>query len=425
MVCLAGLIARLWHLSQAPNTLNADELVAIRLAGQIFAGHEPGILALDANGQIAVCGYLQALSLHLFGDQVWALRLPSALLGALALPCFLLVARQLARPWPALGATVLYGSSIYSLSVARSGWTNDFAAPAELLAIWLLLRSLTGERVALPVASGIACAVAAYGYAPFRLLAAGMVPLLLLTGEADMHDRARRTRRWLYGYVPLICPLLIALAVQHDAVRGYIAVHQINSRLPEYPPHTSAAWIVARQMWAIVIGLVLAIPGQVANLDLEHVPAGRWLLDGPAIALYWLGLWRLAGYRVLDRADPLRRTGALWVWLLAGQVLLAEVLVRDSPSVHPAMAAYPLYFLVCAQGLEYLGMLPFRGRWLVPAALVLVSVIDSERAYARWVNSTAAIQARRLSGAPMCIPSPHLLRGPCLGGDDRTLRYHP
>jgi len=425
VVCVAGLIARLWQLNQAPNTFNADELVAIRLAGQIFAGHGPGVFVLDPNGQLAISGYLQALCLYLFGDQAWVVRLPAALLGAAALPCFLLVARQLVRPWPALGATVLYGSSIYSLSVARSGWTNDFAAPLELLAIWLMLRSFTSERMALPLASGMACALAAYGYAPFRLLAAGMVPTLVLTGGPTMHDRTRRARRWLLGYAPLICPLTIALALQHDALRGYVAFHQINSRLPEYPPHTAAAWILIRQAWTVVVGLVLMIPGQVANLDLEHVPVGRWLLDGPALVLYWLGLWRLAGYRRLDGGDPLRRSGALWAWLLVGQVLLAEVLVRDSPSLHPAMAAYPIYLLVCAQGLDALGRLPFHGGWVVPAALVLVSLIDSGRAYTGWVNSPAAMQARHLSGAPVCVPSPHVLLGPCLGGADPGLRYRP
>jgi hypothetical protein len=155
-LCLLGLAARLWQLGTTPNTLNADELAAVRLAGQIFAGHGPGLLALDANGQPAISGYLQALSLHVFGDQAWALRLPAAFLGALALPCFLLVARQLVEPWAALGAAVLYGSSIYSLSVGRSGWTNDFASPLELLAIWLMLRSFTSERMARLFLGGVA-----------------------------------------------------------------------------------------------------------------------------------------------------------------------------------------------------------------------------------------------------------------------------
>jgi 4-amino-4-deoxy-L-arabinose transferase-like glycosyltransferase len=424
-LCMVGLAARLWQLGTTPNTLNADELAAVRLAGQIFAGHGPGLLALDANGQPAVSSYLQALSLHLFGDQAWALRLPAALLGALALPCFLLVARQLVGPWAALGATVLYGSSIYSLSVGRSGWSNDFASPLELLAIWLMLRSFKSERAAMAIASGAACGLAAYGYSPFRLLAAGFVPMLLLVGGPDFHGRGRRATHWLAGFVPVVCPLAIALALQHDALGSYIGVHQINSRLPEYAPDTSPAWILARQAWKVVVGLVLLIPGQVADLDLQHVPAGRWLLDGPAIALYWLGLWRLAGYRAAAKLDPLRLSGALWMWMLAAQVLLAEVLVRDSPSLHPAMAAYPVYLLVCAQSLAYLGQLPRGIRWAMPAILVLISAIDSGRAYTGWINSAAAMQARHLSGVPVCRPSPHLLRGPCLGESDPTLRYKP
>jgi hypothetical protein len=168
---------------------------------------------------------------------------------------------------------------------------------------------------------------------------------------------------------------------------------------------------------------VLLVPGQVANLDLQHVPAGRWLLDGPAILLYWLGLWRLAGYRGVERGHPLRLAGALWIWLIACQVLLAEVAVRDSPSLHPAMAAYPIYLLVCAQGLAYLTRPPGGARRLLAAILVLLSLIDSSRGYIGWVNGAGAVRARHLSGAPVCRPSPHVLRGPCLGGGDPALRY--
>jgi 4-amino-4-deoxy-L-arabinose transferase-like glycosyltransferase len=408
----AGLVTRLWQLDSTPNTLNLDDLVAIRLAGSVLAGHGPGILALDGNGQPALAGYLQALSLSLFGDTAWALRLPAALLGVLALPCFLLVARACVAPWPALGATTLFAFSTYAMSLTRAGWINDFAMPAELCAIWCLLQGWRSGRLMYFAASGAGSALAAYGYAPFRLLVIGFVPLLLCSGGYESAVKRRQVLSWLAGYVPVVMPLVIALLLQHDTVRAYLAMHQLGSRLPEYAPGTAAPWIAVQQFWRLSIGLVLLMPGQVKDLDLQHVSAGRWLVDGPCLPLYWIGLWQLAAYRGARHRAAIRLVGALWVWLLVVPVLVAEVPVRDSPSLHPAVAAYPIYLLVCALGLSRIASLCRPLGWIL-MLVVLATAVDGIQGYANWINTPAAMQARQSSGAPLCVPAAHLLIQPC------------
>ncbi len=461
VVTAYALIARLWRLGQAPDTLNTDELVALRLVASILRGHGPGPLALDENGQPALGGYIQALSMRAFGDSAWALRLPAALLGALAVPLFYLVARRLTRPWPALGASALFAASVYNLSLARSGWINDYALPAELIAIWAILEASRRRQTALLCASALACAAAGYGYAPFRLLPVGFVALLLSNGLSPCRlplsssvspfrrtfkdivrvGRWRPALTWIGAYLLGSLPLWASLVLQHTAVAHYIAQHRINSGLPEYPSSMPMALILALQVWKVVVGLVLLVPGTASGLDLQHVPPGSWLLDGPCTLLYWLGLWSLAGRGAgaggaLPRSgdnpapgmyvhetcsgigaasprsgDDGRRTpslGALWWWVLMIPLLLAEAPVRDSPALHPAVAAFPLYLLVAARGLAYLsGWLGhYRGMLVL---LVLWSALTGVGSYAAWVNSPAATQARHKEGVGACYPDRHLL----------------
>lgn len=450
LITIGALIARLWRLGQAPDTLNTDELVALRLVASILRGHGPGPLALDENGQPALSGYIQALSMRVFGDSVWALRLPAALLGALAVPLFYLVARRLTRPWPALGVSTLFAASVYNLSLARSGWINDYALPAELIAIWALLEATRRRHTVLLSISALACAAAGYGYAPFRLLPVGFLPLLLYSDlglfswEFKGTMRVRRCRPaliWLGAYLLGSLPLWISLFLQHAAVAHYVAQHRINSGLPEYPSSMPMALILTLQVWKVVVGLVLLVPSTASGLDLQHVPPGSWLLDGPCTLLYWLGLWSLTGrdrrtdpasppccdnvasdayihedYPIIGEASPHRSDnrrpvsslGALWWWLLVVPLLLAEAPVRDSPALHPAVAAFPLYLLVAARGLDYLSERLGRYRGML-VLLVLWSALTGVGRYAAWVNSPPAVQARHKEGATVCYPDRHLL----------------
>jgi len=428
-VATLALLARLWDLAGAPNTLNTDEAAALGLVARILAGHGPGPLTLDVNGQPAAYAYLQAASMRLGGEAVWALRLPAALLGALTVPLFYAIARQVARPWPALGATTLFGSSVYALSLARSGWINDMALPAELVGIWALVEGVRRRQFGLLCVSALAVAAAGYGYSPFRLLPLGALPLLAAGAWRGRGGRFAPVLTWLGVYALASLPLWIGLAGQGAALAHYVAVHRIGSQLPEYPPGTPAAAILLTQVWRVAVGLVLLVPAPVGGLDLAHVPPGTWLLDPVGTLCYWLGLWFLGArepgagaVRQAGEAGEARQSSAAyaggaeqWWWLLVVPLLVAEVPVRDSPTLHAAAAAFPLYFLVGAHGLSCLGRQLGRYR-VVLVSLVVGSALVSLSTYATWVNSPAAVEGRRLIGARPCVPTAHIVRQPCRGG---------
>ena len=78
------------------------------------------------------------------------------------------------------------------------------------------------------------------------------------------------------------------------------------------------------------------------------------------------------------------------------------------------MAAFPIYLLVCALGLAYAAQRLGRYRGAL-VLLVLWSALSSLWTYTAWVNSPAATQARHRVGAPICVPTSHLLQHPCRG----------
>jgi hypothetical protein len=109
-----------------------------------------------------------------------------------------------------------------------------------------------------------------------------------------------------------------------------------------------------------------------------------------------------------------------WACLLVVPLLLAEGPVRDAPGLHPAIAAFPVYFLVTARGLDEAAS--WLRRYRLGAALlglVLWSAVSSAWTYAGWVDSAAAVQARHQVGAAACVPTAHPLQQPCREGADR------
>ena len=85
LILVAGLLIRVFRLTTAPPGLNGDELFNAIDAAQIGRGNWP-VYFEGNNGREAFLFYLIALSQQLFGDTVFAMRLPSVLLGLGCIP---------------------------------------------------------------------------------------------------------------------------------------------------------------------------------------------------------------------------------------------------------------------------------------------------------------------------------------------------
>src|SRR5437588_1394926 len=203
---LASTAARLAWLSEpcrspcrasTDHVLIFDEAYYVN-AARVIAGIRPPAGAPYANSPLRVdpnsehpqlAKLLMAGGIELFGDGPLAWRLPSVLLGTVAmLGMFALVRAAGGGPWLALGAAALMGADNLLLVHGRIG-TLDIAAVAAM--IWAATLYLRGRPVLAGVVVGIG--TCAKEVAPYVLLV--LVVLELLRWAAARTDAGRRAAR--------------------------------------------------------------------------------------------------------------------------------------------------------------------------------------------------------------------------------------
>ena len=182
---LAAFAIRIYDLGSLPDTVLADEADNTQSAVGILLHRPPanGFFGFDWTSQPAFSVYKQAAFLAVFGLNIVALRLPSAVQTALALiPFYILLRRQLSVVSSFL-ASVLLATSVWYLNFSRSGWNCAdicFYMLAAMLFVTLALDSVTSAGGPRWVkwfhfgAAGLFCALGLYGYPSGRAITVAM-----------------------------------------------------------------------------------------------------------------------------------------------------------------------------------------------------------------------------------------------------------
>ena len=341
----AATLARTLALTTAPDNFSGDEGETGEFAREILAGRFQDPFTTGWAGHPTVWFFLQALSLRLFGDDVFGLRLLSALLGAAAVPLVYLVARHgFGRRAAAIAAVLLAATHVH-LHYSRVGLNSVADGLMMLVALGALLAGLrTGSRFML------ACAGVAAGIAQHFYLGSRLVPLVLLAVVVHqiLVDRQRLTRLgrglglaflgfWI-GYGPgFRVPLY-----QWDDYNARLAVVGVFQ----------SGWFDARRalgdsvfeiFWRQVkqsAGAFTDIPDRSADY-FPQMP----LLDTVTAAFFLLGLaYCLWAWRS-------RESAAVLIWLGA-TVVTAGILLVDSPQSHRYVGAIPAAVVVAAVGID-------------------------------------------------------------------------
>ncbi len=143
-IVAVALAIRLYGLGVFPDTVLADEADNVQSAARILHGQPPenGLFGLDWTQQPAFSVYKQALFLAIFGFNIMAMRLPSALISALALLPFYIIARRQMSAIAAALAALLLATNVWYLNFSRSGWNCIDIGCYMLLAMLTLVLAL-------------------------------------------------------------------------------------------------------------------------------------------------------------------------------------------------------------------------------------------------------------------------------------------
>jgi 4-amino-4-deoxy-L-arabinose transferase-like glycosyltransferase len=175
-LAILAIVPRAFHLSAAPPGLDGDELFNAIDALRVGPGN--WLVYFEGNnGREALFLYLIAISLNLFGETVWALRLPAALLGVgSVLLTFMIGRTEFNRRVGLLGAAIM-AVSLWPIMQSRWGLRAVSLTFFTSLTVYLFSQAFRrNERATLPwLAAGAALGLTMYTYIPSRLF-----PLVIL-----------------------------------------------------------------------------------------------------------------------------------------------------------------------------------------------------------------------------------------------------
>jgi 4-amino-4-deoxy-L-arabinose transferase-like glycosyltransferase len=379
---LVGATLRLVVLGTVPPGPNYDELENSRLSERVLAG-EWAIYFPENFGQESLYPTLAAFAVRLLGWSVFALRLPGALAGVLAVLALYLASRRLADRRVALLAAAFQAVSFWPLLETRVALEMSLLPPLSGLAVLFLARGLNGREkhhwhTLIDFAlSGIFLGGHIYAYTAGRVMPL-LVPALLV--YLLLLDRHTLRRHW--PALLLLC-LVTLLAVAPLAL--FLRAHpEAEERLDQLSgPLTALRQGDFRPVLEITLGTLGMFTFQGEPEWLYNI-AYRPVFDPVTSVFFYAGLV-LCVTRLRDW-----RCGVILLWLLVG---LGPAMVSLPPgSFNHSLAAQPAVYLVLALGVNVAWKwLARRRAWAGPlmATLLLAfnGVLSCQAYFDTWANA--------------------------------------
>jgi len=218
LILIAGCIVRLAGLSERPLGLHQDEAFsaynawAVMHYGTDSAGYvRPVYYTVWGSGMNVLYSYLQMPFLALFGDSVWVLRLPQALLGCISIPVAYLLGKRFFDAHFGLAFASLLAITPWHILQSRFGLESYTAVPMLLFGVFFLCRYLDGNKYSIYPAA-LFLGLTLYGYA----ISWPLIPLFLVLTLLFFRKRITVDKHLFFGMgllFLLALPLLLFLAV--------------------------------------------------------------------------------------------------------------------------------------------------------------------------------------------------------------------
>jgi hypothetical protein len=215
VVLVIALAARLYHLTTLPYNFDGDFGSFGLEARALITGTQPHILAFGW-GPAPLMGELPAaLTMKLFGDSIFGLRVSGVIAGLLSILGVYLLARDLFSPRMGVLAAALLAASYAHLAASREAHILD-SVPLLIFSLYFLLVGLRFRRGWAIVASGIMtalCLIYFYARILFPILFVVFLFLLLLH-RAALFRRGPWLLLWVFAFLVALGPMLVVLG-QH------------------------------------------------------------------------------------------------------------------------------------------------------------------------------------------------------------------
>jgi len=217
---LIGVVVRLLNLGSMPDGVNQDEAMAayesysLIKTGVDMSGYQyPVYLEAWGDGMNALETYLMIPMIRLFGLELFAIRLPQAILGCLCLPVFYLLLRRLFDEKTALIGLFLLTINPWHIMMSRWALESNMAPAFLLFGLFGFVLGLQ-KHPAYYLLSALCYGLCLYTYAVMWLVVPIVVGCQILYA---LLSKKARISGWTIGFVMLLflfaLPLILLILV--------------------------------------------------------------------------------------------------------------------------------------------------------------------------------------------------------------------
>lgn len=383
-----GFGLRFYGLDRIPPFVHGDEGEVGLQALEVLAGRQTNIFA-PGRWDVPLLNYsFFALTMRLFGADLFGLRMASVIFGLLSTAATYLLARLLFGERVAWLAMFLVTVSHWHIHFSRiAHWFIPFTV-LELVAFYFIIRGVRSGKALDFVMSGLATGLGLYLY--FAARAVPFIVIAFLVGTSVIHRRLRR--RCLMGLTVWGLTLIVAFAplglfvVQHwDRFNLRAQEVFVLNRLPPFES-SAGPWPGLSFLWEQFKQSVLFF-----NWGGDH--SQQYAFLGPMLDVFTAPLLVLGLAFVTVRWKRLENfLLLLWFWIT---LVTGSVLTVPSPASQRLIGLVPCLFIVVALVLDRVvaltsQVLGNKGRRVALVLLCLFLVATAyanETAYLRFVEA--------------------------------------
>jgi len=348
LLTLAALAGRAWGIARMPFVLSGDEGSAGLTAWEFGTGTRNNLLSIGWFSFPALYFALLSASQALFGRTTEAIRLVSALAGALTVPALYALARQMFSRPAALAAAAWLAAYHVHVFFSRLAYNNIFDPLLLLLAAGGLWQGWQHGRRHAFVIAGLALGFSQFFYTTGRLtpILLGLWTVLLALDRRP--DRRRLAGLASTGLVAAAVFLPLALLYVEHPDQLLFTASRVSMLIPGWTSEAAAALgttapgLVLEQIWVTALGLT------VAELQGVYYAPGVPMLISLSAVLFIGGL----GLCLMRARQP---RCSLPLLILAGTILASGLSIQAPNSQR---------LLYIAPALAVMVVLPFDAAWV-------------------------------------------------------------
>ncbi len=372
LILLLGFTLRIFNLERMPPFVHWDEINQAIEAVKILQGEVP-LLGVSYHGSPSMVFFEHAPYL-LFGNNLWALRITSALWSMLMLSAAYFGVKQMFGPRVAIVAILLMATAHMLIHFGRVSTNVLQAIPSSFLAIGLYVKAQRQQDLGLParrlyLLAGAALALNLYEYVAARATLFGIAALWFFSiprDKAAWRVYARGTILFATGFLAIAAPILWWY-VQHP--------QDLVSRAQTLSVFGAWGAVINEQLYGKVNTPTLLFYQTLRSLGgffITGDTSPNYRFDVPLIDL-GTAILLLPGLVLAWRLRP-KLTAATLIWMAAGLIAGAILTIEPPTSTH-YIVLVPLAIVFAAVCLDWLATSPV-GRVAVPIILVGLGVLN-------------------------------------------------